>query len=156
MASRSTSAQGWLFVLAQAVLLVALVFLPGADHWPTPAGLQAVASVLVFGGFALMAVAALGLGKSLTPTPVPVSYGELHTGGLYRWMRHPIYTGVLMLVAGLALRSGNIVHAAIAVGTFLFFDRKATWEEARLAETYAGYREYALHTPRFIPRPKRR
>ncbi|MDB2392382.1 isoprenylcysteine carboxylmethyltransferase family protein [Acidimicrobiaceae bacterium] len=138
------------------ILLIALVLLPGANHWPTPGWLQAVASVLVFGGFALMGIAALGLGRSLTPTPVPVSYGELQTGGMYRWMRHPIYTGVLMLVAGLAMRSGKLVHLVIAVGTFAFFDRKARWEEARLAEKYSGYSDYAQQTPRFIPRSQRR
>jgi len=138
------------------ILLIALVLLPGANHWPTPGWLQAVASVVVFGGFALMGIAALGLGRSLTPTPVPVSYGELQTGGMYRWMRHPIYTGVLMLVAGLAMRSGKLVHLVIAVGTFVFFDRKARWEEARLAEKYSGYSDYAQQTPRFIPRSQRR
>lgn len=75
---------------------------------------------------------------------------------MYRWMRHPIYTGVLMLVAGLAMRSGKLVHLVIAVGTFVFFDRKARWEEARLAEKYSGYSDYAQQTPRFIPRSQRR
>ncbi len=156
MASNVMAVKGWLFVLAQAVLLVALVVLPGADHWPTPTWLRTVCSIFVFGGFALMGVAALGLGRSLTATPVPVLHGELKTGGLYRWMRHPIYTGVLAIVVGIAARSGNWLHAAIAVATVLFFDRKARWEEARLAEQYPGYGEYASQTPRFLPRPRRR
>lgn len=155
MGSRDVAVKGWLFVAAQAALLIALVLLPGSDHWSTPRWLTLLCSVLVFAGFALMAVAALGLGRSLTPTPVPVSYGKLQTNGLYRWMRHPIYTGVLAVVAGLAGRSGNWLHAAIAAGTFVFFNSKAAWEEARLAEHYGGYKDYAARTPRFVPRPWR-
>jgi protein-S-isoprenylcysteine O-methyltransferase Ste14 len=35
--------------------------------------------------------------------------------------------------------------------TLGFFNVKARWEEARLAESYPGYRAYAARTPRFVP-----
>ena len=144
---------GWLWVAGQAVLLGALILLPGGDAWPRPGWLLAVAGVLFFGGLILLGIAALRLGTALTPTPVPVSYGKLTTGGLYGYMRHPIYTGVLTTVAGITLRSGSWLHVAIAVATVVFFDRKAAWEEARLAERYPDYPTYAARTPKFVPGP---
>lgn len=142
---------GWAFVAGQVVLLVALVLLPGRDDWPTPSWVWLVGQVLVIAGFVLMILASLRLGRGLTATPVPNARGELITGGLYRYVRHPIYTGVLLIVVGLTLRSGSFLTLAVAAVTVVFFDRKAAWEEARLRERYPGYDEYASRTPRFIP-----
>lgn len=145
-------AVGWAWVAGQAVLLGALIFLPGGDAWSRPDVLRLVANVLFFGGLALIAVAALRLGGALTPTPVPTATGELTTSGLYRFVRHPIYSGVLLVVAGITLRSGNWLHVAIAALTIVFFDRKAAWEEQQLAQHYPGYADYAARTPKFVPR----
>jgi len=142
---------GWLFVAIQGVILVALIVIPGSDAWPTPSWVHAVATVAIFGGLALIGVASLKLGPGITPTPMPSSMGRLTTTGLYQWMRHPIYTGVLTIVIGMVAQSGNWVSLAIGFGAFAFFSVKARWEEARLAERYDGYREYAQHTPRFFP-----
>jgi protein-S-isoprenylcysteine O-methyltransferase Ste14 len=147
---------GWAFVAGQVVLLVILVLLPGRDDWPTPSWVWMVGQVLVLAGFVLMIVASLRLGRGLTATPVPAARGQLVTGGLYRYVRHPIYTGVLLVVAGLTLRSGSFVTLTVAAVTVVFFDRKARWEEAQLRERYPDYADYAAHTRRFVPgRPHR-
>lgn len=145
---------GWLFVAAQAALLGALIVLPGGTAWPTPAWLRAVGMVMIVAGVGLVIVAGLRLGPALTPTPVPTGAGELVTGGLYRYVRHPIYSGVLMAVAGLTLRSASWPTVVIALVTIAFFHVKAAWEEARLSETYPGYDAYRRRTPRFVPRPR--
>lgn len=149
------SAVGWVWVAGQAVLLGALVLLPGNDHWPTPPWVEVSAAVLFFGGLAFIAVAALGLGAALTPTPVPNKRGSLTTTGLYRYMRHPIYTGVLTVVAGMTLRSGSWTHLILAAITVAFFDRKAAWEEKRLFEEYPDYGAYASRTAKFVPFAKK-
>lgn len=143
---------GWAFVGAQFVLLATLILLPGRDHWPTPGWLSALGLVVVVTGVGLAAVAALRLGPALTPTPMP-NDGGLVTGGLYRWVRHPIYSGVLLVVVGLTLPSGSVVTLVVGVITVAFFNFKAAWEERRLAERYPGYEAYRARTGRFIPRP---
>jgi protein-S-isoprenylcysteine O-methyltransferase Ste14 len=150
--SVSRSIVGWIWVAGQILLLVALVLLPGRDDWPTPPWLRLVAQAVFIAGIVVLVVASLRLGRALTPTPVPTSGGRLQTGGLYRFVRHPIYSGVLLIVVGITMRSGSAVVFAVAVAAMVFFDRKARWEEARLAERYPGYAEYASHTPRFVPR----
>ncbi len=149
------SRTGWLFVAAQAVLLVTLVALPGDDAWPTPIWLRLIGMATVIGGVALVAVAALRLGPALTPTPVPTEAGSLTTGGLYRYVRHPIYSGVLAAVIGVTVRSGSLLVLAVGVVTIAFFHVKARWEEDRLTEHYPDYPAYAAVTPRFLPRPGR-
>lgn len=149
--SSSTRSTGWLFVGAQFVLLVALLALPRADHWPSGSLGQGIGLVLIVGGLAIVGAASLGLGRGLTPTPVPNGRAELCTTGLYGVVRHPIYTGVLIIVLGIVVRSGNLVTLAVGVVTAIFFDRKAAWEEARLTEQFPDYPAYCRTTPRLIP-----
>jgi protein-S-isoprenylcysteine O-methyltransferase Ste14 len=142
---------GWLFVAVQVVLLVALVLVPTGTAWPMPGWLAAVAVALVLVGLVVAAVGGLTLGRSLTPVPVPSGRGELRTGGLYRWVRHPIYSGVLAVVVGLTIGTRQWLGLVLGLVTVAFFTAKARWEEARLAEAYSGYRAYAARTPRFVP-----
>jgi len=151
----SDKAIGWSFVGVQVVLLAALILLPGSDAWPTPQWLRTIGTVVNIFGFALLIVAALGLGSSLTPTPVPRKTGQLATGGLYRYVRHPIYTGVLLIVAALVATSASWTHLAIGVVTVVFFSVKARWEEQKLRVEYPEYDYYARNTGRFVPMPFR-
>ena len=152
----SRTATGWMFVAIQGILLGALILLPGRDDWATPSWLRIIGFILILSGLAIGVVAALRLGQSLTPTPVPTSNGQLTTSGVYRYVRHPIYAGVLAIVVGLTIRSGSWISLAVAVVTLAFFTAKAKWEEARLAERYDDYSDYAERTPRFVPRPWRK
>ena len=133
---------GWLWVGGQAVLLGALILLPGGDDWAIPTWVTVLLSMLFIGGLALICVSALGLGSALTPTPVPTRSGTLTTSGLYRFVRHPIYTGVLAVVLSMTVRSGSWIHLFIGIAAFAFFDRKAAWEESQLRDRYPGYAEY--------------
>jgi protein-S-isoprenylcysteine O-methyltransferase Ste14 len=148
---------GWVFVAVQAVLLIALVASSalGREDWPTPPVVRAVSALCTLGGLVVMVVAALQLGRALTPTPVPNEHGALRTSGLYGMVRHPIYSGLLLVVIGLTLRSASWITAAIAVATIAFFHKKAAWEERRLASRYPDYPTYAARTGRFVPRAQR-
>lgn len=146
---------GWLFVLAQLLFLVALIGLPGADHWPVPTWLAWLGYLLIAAGLAIVAISALRLGPGLTPTPVPNEQGTLTTTGLYKHSRHPIYSGVLMAVVGLVIRSGNVVTLLVGTATVAFFVVKARWEEQRLGERYPDYEEYLATTGRFTPKIRR-
>ena len=143
---------GWLWVGGQAILLGALIVLPNRQAWDRSGALGLIANVLFFGGLALIAIGALRLGTGITPSPVPTPFGQLQTGGLYRFMRHPIYTGVLTAVVGIVLRSGSWLHVVIGVITFAYFDRKAAWEEGQLRDYYPAYGAYAARTAKFFPR----
>ena len=143
---------GLLFVAVQALLLTVLVLLPNRGDWQTPEWIRFAGLLFMVIGIALIGLASLRLGASLSPTPVPVLRGQLTTTGLYAFMRHPIYSGVLIAVAGFTVRSGSWVTLAVALVTIVFFNRKASWEEARLGAKYESYSDYADKTPRFIPR----
>jgi protein-S-isoprenylcysteine O-methyltransferase Ste14 len=145
--------QAWAFVAAQAVLIVALILLPGGQ-WVLPDWLQTVGRILGLSGIAVMIVGALGLGRALTPLPLPNGAGDLRTGGLYRLVRHPIYTGLLMFAVGQVLSDPSFLRLTAAVLLIALIAVKARWEERRLAEQFSEYPDYAALTPRFIPSPR--
>ncbi len=142
---------GWALVGIQGVLLIALISLGSGDAWPTPDWLHTISTAAVVIGLIAVAVAATGLGRLVTPTPVPKADGDLVTDGLYRFVRHPIYTGVLIIAAGLVAPSGRWLMLAVGLVTVAFFYAKSTWEEQRLAEHYDDYDDYRSRTPRFFP-----
>ena len=148
----SARATGWAFVAGQAALLAVLIVMPSADHYPTPDWLRIAMDVLFWAGVAAALAAGAVLGRSLTATPVPKAAAILRTTGPYRFVRHPIYTGVVMIVIALAIRSGNVLGLLVGGATIGFFHVKAAWEERQLIERFAGYAAYASTTPRFVPR----
>ena len=150
--STSQRVTGWLFVLAQILLFVVLVAQPGGESWPVPTWLSLLGYGAMVVGGVVAVIAGLRLGPSLTPTPVPTSHGQLTTTGFYRFSRHPIYSGVLLIVAGLVVRSGNLATLAVGLVGLAFFTVKARWEEDRLRERYPDYDAYAATVGRFLPR----
>ncbi len=72
------------------------------------------------------------------------------SNGLYRYIRHPIYIGDLLLLIGfeLSLNSWLIVLVGLMVPVVLW---KATHEERIVIKNLPGYAEYCRTTKRFIP-----
>ncbi|MAE60948.1 MAG: hypothetical protein CMJ49_06270 [Planctomycetaceae bacterium] len=70
--------------------------------------------------------------------------------GVYRFIRHPIYMGDLLLLAGLeaALNSWLIVGVALLTPVVMW---KAMQEEKGLMTSVNGYADYAKRTRRFVP-----
>jgi protein-S-isoprenylcysteine O-methyltransferase Ste14 len=82
---------------------------------------------------------------------MPVVGGELHSNGLFRSVRHPIYSGIIAIAIGSAVRSGSAVVAAATLLLIGWLMLKARWEERLLLDRYPGYASYAARTPRFVP-----
>jgi protein-S-isoprenylcysteine O-methyltransferase Ste14 len=93
------------------------------------------------------------LGGALTPLPEPRPDAELTTSGLYRWARHPIYSGVLAMTWGWTLAHPTWGTAAAALALSVLLNVKSRYEEGLLRARFASYADYAARTPRFVPRP---
>jgi protein-S-isoprenylcysteine O-methyltransferase Ste14 len=106
---------------------------------------MAIAGVILLVSFA-------ALGNSLTASPLPKQRGQLITTGLYSYVRHPIYSGLLLLSLGVVLDAGWWPQLVIALMLFLLLRIKAQFEESLLRKAYPKYAAYALKTPMFFPR----
>ena len=140
-----------LLVIAQFVLLVLLVLLRGRDDWPVPHALMVASVTAVVLGLVIMVIGGTALGRGLTATPLPNEHAQLRTGGLYRFVRHPIYGGLLLAAAAITVGSGSVFRLVVFVALVVLLSLKARWEETRLSARFGGYAAYAARTPRFVP-----
>ena len=70
--------------------------------------------------------------------------------GVYAYIRHPIYSGDLLLLLGLELALNSwLVLGAAALIPIVF--QRAVKEENSLSEQLSGYGAYIQRTKRFIP-----
>ena len=78
---------------------------------------------------------------------------ELVQKGLYRWIRHPIYTGILLGMMGTAMIKGHFggwLGVGVVLTAFYF---KARREERFLREEFgAGFEEHSRRTGMFLPK----
>ena len=74
----------------------------------------------------------------------------LHTEGLYAWVRHPLYTGGLLILWLSTMMSVNIF--AFNLGISAYFLLGAYFEERKLLKIFGqDYQDYKQKTPMFIP-----
>jgi protein-S-isoprenylcysteine O-methyltransferase Ste14 len=115
---------------------------------------------LRWAGLACSAIAGLllfwtvhNLGPNLTDTVVTRRIHTLVTAGPYRWVRHPFYDSVGLLLLGNALAAANWFVFAGGVVLLTMLRLRTNAEEARLLARFGdAYRTYMAHTGRFVPR----
>lgn len=126
--------------------------LPGLPELPeavrTPLGLAGLALGAGGAGVSLSGVRALG--TNLTPYPRPLEDGRLIQGGIYGVVRHPIYTGLVLMALAWSLLRASLPSLLLSAVLALFFDRKARREEVWLREQYPEYGEYARRVRRRV------
>ena len=147
--------EGWVIgqlVLIGAIGLAGLLALPVAD-WVGPVRIVSVAvGVLAMGAGGLLAVrGVVDLGSSLSPFPRPRASNQLVMTGAYRYVRHPVYSGIVLAGIGWGLVTGSLTALGLSVVLLGWFDLKSRREEAWLAARHADYRAYQARTHRFVP-----
>ena len=83
--------------------------------------------------------------------PTPRHGGTLITSGPYRWIRHPMYTSVLLAAAAAAWNSFETVDALLWVALLGVLLGKAAIEERALVRRFPDYQDYRLRTTRLVP-----
>jgi protein-S-isoprenylcysteine O-methyltransferase Ste14 len=131
---------GW--VVLQFVLMAGIVAFVVA--WPEggSSGRSVLGAVLFVAGVAVVFLAARALGSSLTPFPRPVRSGRLVDDGPYAIVRHPVYSGGILVFAGipLALSPWALVGTGLLAFTWAL---KSRVEERLLRARYAEYGAYS-------------
>ncbi|WP_022939783.1 methyltransferase family protein [Psychromonas hadalis] len=83
--------------------------------------------------------------------PIPKITGELITHGIYRYIRHPMYSSLFFAGLGIIFCMPiwwKLVAWLLLVVTLIF---KARFEERALVKHYVGYQAYQKNNKAFIP-----
>ncbi len=93
------------------------------------------------------------IGSGITPVSATRKEHKLVTNGIYRYIRHPLYTIGSSLFIAFGLMADNWFIAALGVVAFIGMAIRTPKEEANLIEKFGDeYREYMKHTGRFFPK----
>lgn len=117
-----------------------------------PAALRMTGAVVFTAGLLMAVLGRLQLGNNwsdIENAQVLTRQAVVDTG-IYRYVRHPIYGGDLLLLAGFQLSVNSwLVLGVIAMIPYVVW--RAVREEAMLAQALPGYRDYCARTRRFVP-----
>jgi protein-S-isoprenylcysteine O-methyltransferase Ste14 len=113
--------------------------------------LAAIGTLVFACGIALAVWARLHLGRNWGMPMTQRAEPELVTSGPYRFVRHPIYTGLLTAILGTA-PVNNLLGLIVVAVLVAYFYYCGTVEERNLAATFPkAYPEYASRTKMLIP-----
>lgn len=147
--------RGGVYVLIQGILIALILFGPQGPPLITPgplaATLQSCGIAIGLLACLIMVIAVINLGKNLTPLPCPKDNAELIQTGLYRFVRHPIYFGVLLAALAWLLIFPGAYILLYAIGLLILFDIKARREELWLIQRFPAYLAYQLRVKKLIP-----
>jgi len=108
--------------------------------------------VLLLVGGATIASALNELGDGLNPWPKPTSNTELTTTGVYGYVRHPIYSGLLAVALSISIITHSASRVILTLVLFAILNMKIDYEEAEMESQIEGYSEYKNEvTGKFFP-----
>lgn len=140
------------WVVGQMVLFLGWLLVVLATAQPLTGVRGGIGAVLVGSGVAVMELARRALGRNLTPFPQPRPGTVIVDTGIYGHVRHPIYTGVVMVLLGGSVLAGSWSAAVVSLVVGGFFLAKASVEERALSISVDGYLDYLNRVSRrFIP-----
>lgn len=140
-----------LFVSIQLLLFVVYCIPVSAGSFESHPVVEYAGLLLAVAGLLVIAFAVLQLNNNLTAFPTPKEDGTLIQTGLYKFVRHPIYSGIILASIGFGCYNGSLWKISIGLALWLLFFFKSSYEEQLLANHFADYSSYRQNSSRFFP-----
>lgn len=106
--------------------------------------LHPVSNIFIFGGLLIISIGWRGIHSGS---------GQLVTRGIYRFVRHPQYSGFILSIVGFLIQWPTFITLIMAPMLFVMYTRLAKKEEKLMIDTFGDkYVEYMKKVPRFIPK----
>jgi protein-S-isoprenylcysteine O-methyltransferase Ste14 len=143
------------------LLVLAFLLLTRGNRLPYPFNVRIIsatetvqwmAGILCIAGLAFCVWARATLGRNWSGTITLKEGHELIERGPYRFVRHPIYTGMLAMLLATAIRFGHLGGIAAVILAFASFWIKLSEEEKLMLQQFPDqYGSYQQRVKRIIP-----
>jgi protein-S-isoprenylcysteine O-methyltransferase Ste14 len=115
--------------------------------------------VISFPALLLPSFVSLGFGLCLIAKSHKAVFGEAHVqpklldSGVYSWVRHPMYLGILLFCLAFFFVSPSLLSIGILLIFFILYDKMATYEEKSLTQILGEeYLAYQKQVPKWFPK----
>jgi len=115
--------------------------------------------VISFPALLLPSFASLGFGLYLVAKSHKAVFGEAQVqpkligSGVYSWVRHPMYLGILLFCLALFFASPSLLSIGILLVFFILYNKMATYEEKNLIQILGeDYIAYQKRVPKWFPK----
>ena len=146
--------KGRLLVTLQFLFLFLIAMSHGAIHPPNTTFRFGLIFTLI--GFFILGFAAIALRPALTARPEPKAGAPLITHGIYHYVRHPMYLGVISIGIGISLTHWSIISFVETFILFLILIYKYHYEDSLLKEKWPQAAAYQRETGALLPNFNRR
>lgn len=142
------------YVSLQFILFASYLFEVKKLRFELPEIFDYIMLPLMATGIAVILISLFQLNKNLSPFPTPKENSELITTGLFSKIRHPIYSGILLLAFSFALYQNSGFKILISFFLLILFYFKTGYEEKQLSLKFPEYKNYKSNAGRFFPKIK--
>jgi protein-S-isoprenylcysteine O-methyltransferase Ste14 len=151
----SSASKTILYAFGVVILLLVLVppYCERRDIWVIDGDAIRYSGLFLFFADSILRIAAVFvLGRRFSGLVAIQPGHQLKTDGLYHYMRHPSYTGLIVSMTGYVLIFRSVIGLLLNILLFLFLVSRMNDEE-RFLEAHFGeeYRSYRLKTRRLVP-----
>lgn len=143
-----------IYVSIQFILFASYLFEVKKLRFDLPGFIDFIMLPIIAAGIAIIAISLLQLNKNLSPFPSPKENSELITTGLFSKIRHPIYSGILLLAFSFAFYQNSGFKILISFFLLILFYFKTGYEEKQLSLKFPEYKNYKKTAGRFFPKIK--
>ncbi|MHA2251469.1 MAG: methyltransferase family protein [Candidatus Kariarchaeaceae archaeon] len=142
----------FLFMAAPFLLILAILEQETLYEWRNQV-ISIIGVIVYFFAAMLVLSSRINLGKQATGVLVIREEHDLITTGIYKYVRHPMYGGVLIGVIGFGLVAHSIIVFLITFLLYLWiFNNRAKHEEEILLNEFGDkFQEYITNSKKFIP-----
>jgi protein-S-isoprenylcysteine O-methyltransferase Ste14 len=147
--------KGYIFVILQftiaGLIIISALFEKKYVYHLENYFIRIVGSVFLLLGLFIFVVTLINFGQLITPNPVPRDSAQLKTTGIYKYIRHPMYLAVLLMLIGFTLYYNSYFTLVLCAAGVLFILIKIGYEESYLVDKFPEYKNYSLKSKKLLP-----
>lgn len=140
--------KGKYLLAAQVILFLLLIYFSDFPLLFTNAFLLILFALAA--GLGLYSIYNMGF-DTLSPFPEPKKGSKHVQEGAYKFMRHPMYTALIIFGLAFVLSSPEFLNTITYLILIYILDTKAAYEESFLIKLHPTYKAYIENTKKFIP-----
>jgi len=141
-----------LFLILQFLLVAVYVADPFYLNFDIPSWIKYCALVFLATGIVIILFGVLNLNQALDHMSPSIKNTGVFFRGIYRYIGHPIYAGMLVVMIAVAWFMGSWFKMGVTVILGVIFYFKSSLEEHKLIQEYVQYKDYKESTGCFFPK----